>query len=185
VFRLALRQTEGLIGSIIGLLGLDLPVPDHTTLSRRAATLELPRPKSSTAGAGREAEPVHLLVDSTGLKLGGPGEWLVEKHGTQTRRSWRKLHIGLDADTGQIVASALTDHNGDDGAQVGPLLDQVAGWGQCARSPDPCNTATQRRILSWVTAMPRADRSSSTSRKLSVNRRYIQTARWTISGGKR
>jgi hypothetical protein len=127
VFRLALRQTEGLIGSIIGLLGLDLPVPDHTTLSRRAATLELPRPKSSSAGAGREAEPVHLLVDSTGLKLCGPGEWLVEKHGTQTRRSWRKLHIGLDADTGQIVASALTDHNGDDGAQVGPLLDQVAG----------------------------------------------------------
>ena len=127
VFRLALRQTEGLIGSIIGLLGLDLPVPDHTTLSRRAATLELPRPKSSSAGAGREAEPVHLLVDSTGLKLCGPGEWLVEKHGTQTRRSWRKLHIGLDANTGQIVASALTDHNGDDGAQVGPLLDQVAG----------------------------------------------------------
>src|ERR671915_525450 len=71
VFGLALRQTEGLIGSIIGLLGLDLPVPDHTTLSRRAATLELPRPKSSSAGAGREAEPVHLLVDSTGLKLCG------------------------------------------------------------------------------------------------------------------
>jgi hypothetical protein len=127
VFRLALRQTEGLIGSIIGLLGLDLPVPDHTTLSRRAATLELPRPKSSSAGAGREAEPVHLLVDSTGLKLCGPGEWLVEKHGTQMRRSWRKLHVGMDAGTGQIVASALTGREADDGAQVGPLLDQVAG----------------------------------------------------------
>ena len=127
VFRLALRQTEGLIGSIIGLLGLDLPVPDHTTLSRRAATLEVPRPRSSSADAGREAEPVHLLVDSTGLKLCGPGEWLIEKHGTKTRRSWRKLHLGVDADTGQIVASALTSHEADDGAQVGPLLDQVAG----------------------------------------------------------
>ena len=85
VFRLALRQTEGLIGSIICLLGLDLSVPDHTTLSRRAETLEVPRPRSD-----RNAEPVHLLVDSTGLKLCGPGEWLVEKHGTKTRRSWRK-----------------------------------------------------------------------------------------------
>src|SRR5215217_2063973 len=67
VFRLAYRQTEGLIGSIIHLLGLDLPVPDHTTLSRRAATLEVPRPRSSSAGAGRDAEPMHVLVDSTGL----------------------------------------------------------------------------------------------------------------------
>src|SRR3954447_21622587 len=68
VFRLALRQTEGLISSIICLLGLDLSVPDHTTLSRRAETLEVPRPRR-----GSEAEPVHLLVDSTGLKLCGPG----------------------------------------------------------------------------------------------------------------
>src|SRR3712207_4872310 len=70
---------------------------------------------------------MHLLVDSTGLKLCGPGEWLIEKHGSRTRRSWRKLHIGLDANTGQIVASVLTDHDGDDGSQTGPLLDQVTG----------------------------------------------------------
>jgi hypothetical protein len=128
VFRLALRQTEGLIGSIIRLLGLDLPVPDYTTLSRRAATLEVPRPRSgSSAGAGRDAAPVHLLVDSTGLKLCGPGEWLIEKHGTKTRRSWRKLHLGRDADTGQIVAATLTPNDVDDGCQVGPLLDQVDG----------------------------------------------------------
>ena len=76
VFRLALRQTEGLIGSIVRLLGLDLAIPDHSTLSRRAETLQVfPRPRPGT-------EPVHLLVDSTGLKLCGPGEWLVEKHGT-------------------------------------------------------------------------------------------------------
>src|SRR5215207_1214146 len=122
VFRLAYRQTEGLIGSIIRLLGLDLSVPDHTTLSRRAETLEVPRPRSD-----RDAEPVHLLVDSTGLKLCGPGEWLVEKHGTRRRRSWRKLHVGRDADTGQIVAATLTTHDVDDGSQVGPLLDQVDG----------------------------------------------------------
>ena len=103
-------------------------MPDHTTLSRRAATLEVPRPRSgSSPEAGGEAEPVHLLVDSTGLKLCGPGEWLIEKHGTKTRRSWRKLHLGVDADTGQIVAATLTTHDVDDGSQAGPLLDQVAG----------------------------------------------------------
>src|SRR5215212_6734778 len=128
VFRLVYRQTEGLIGSVTRLLGLDLPVPDHTTLSRRATTLEVPRPRSgSRTEAGRSAEPMHLLVDSTGLKLCGPGEWLIEKHGTKTRRSWKMLHLGVDADTGQIVASALTGREADDGAQVGPLLDQVAG----------------------------------------------------------
>ena len=114
----------------MGLLGLDLPVPDHTTLSRRAATLEVPRPRSGNADAGRDAEPVHLLVDSTGLKLCGPGEWLIEKHGTKTRRSWTRrswkmLHLGVDATSGQIVASTLTDHDVDDGSQVGPLLDHV------------------------------------------------------------
>src|SRR3712207_2899516 len=88
VFRLALRQTEGPIGSILRLLGLDLPVPDHSTLSRRAETLAVPRPAS-----GPGAEPVHLLVDGTGLKLCGPGEWLAEKHGSRTRRGWRKLHL--------------------------------------------------------------------------------------------
>ena len=121
VFRLALRQTEGLIGSVIYLPGLDLAVPDHSTLSRRATTLEVPRPRPR-----RDGELLHLLVDSTGLQLRGAGEWLVEKHGTKTRRSWRKLHVGLDADTGQIVAAPLTARDVDDGAEVGPLLDQVA-----------------------------------------------------------
>ncbi len=127
VFRLALRQAEGLIGSVIGLLGLTLRVPDHSTLSRRAASLEVPRPTRSSVDTDGESEPMHLLVDSTGLKLCGAGEWLVEKHGTRARRSWRKLHIGLDAETGQIVAATLTTKDVDDAAQVGPLLDQVTG----------------------------------------------------------
>ena len=120
VFRLALRQTEGLIGSVVGLLGLDLAVPDHSTLSRRAATVQVPRPRANS-GTG----PLHLLVDSTGLKLCGAGEWLHEKHGKRVRRSWRKLHLGLDASTGRIVASLLTTRDVDDGSQVGPLLERI------------------------------------------------------------
>src|SRR3954468_4093098 len=108
--------------SIIHLLGLTLAVPDHATLSRRAATLDVPRLRSGTG-----AEPMHLLVDSTGLKLCDAGEWLVEKHGTKTRRAWRKLHIGMDANTGEILATVLTTKDVDDASQVGPLLDQVEG----------------------------------------------------------
>jgi len=119
VFHLAPRQTEGLIGSILHLLGLDLRVPDHTTIARRARTVPLPAQPRSSNG------PVHLLVDSTGLKLCGPGEWLIEKHGTKKRRSWKKLHIGVDAASGRIVAATLTDCAVDDAAQVGPLLDQI------------------------------------------------------------
>src|SRR3954464_1382094 len=128
---LPFRHTEGLIGSVIGLLGLDLAVPDHTTLCRRAETLEVPRPKprgdGADSGPGRDTGPLHLLVDSTGLKLGGAGEWLVEKHGTRTRRAWRKLHLGGDADTGRIEAVELTTSEADDGSRVEPLLDQVEG----------------------------------------------------------
>ena len=97
-------------------------MPDHTTLCRRAETLEVPRPRPR-----RDGEPLHLLVDSTGLKLCGAGEWLVERHGAKTRRPPRKPHVGADADAGQIVAATLTRKEVDDGAEVGPLLDQVAG----------------------------------------------------------
>ena len=118
VFRLALRQTEGLVASMLRLLGLDLAAPDHSTMSRRGETLPVSQPRPGS-------EPVHLLVDSTGLKLCGPGEWLVEKHAARTRRSWRKLHIGVDADTGQIIAAELTDNDVDDGSRVGPLLSRL------------------------------------------------------------
>ncbi|WP_200306284.1 IS5 family transposase, partial [Paracraurococcus ruber] len=120
VFRLALRQTEGLIGSILQLLGLDLAVPDHSTLSRRAEALEVARPRCG-------GEPGHLLVDSTGLQLRGPGGWLEEKHGTKRRRAWKVLHLATDADTGQVVASVLTGRDADDGSQVDPLLERVDG----------------------------------------------------------
>ncbi len=125
MFRLAYRQAEELLGSVVGLLGPSLRVPHHTTLSRRAATLDVPRPGNAGAGAG--SEPMHRLVDSTGLKLCGKGGWRLGTHGTATRRPRRTLHLGVDADTGQIVASTLTTKGVDDAPQAGPLLDQVAG----------------------------------------------------------
>ena len=118
VFGLALQQTEGLIDSIVALLGLALAVPDHSTLSRRSRTLEVPPHRRLGAG------PLDLLVDSTGLKLGGAGEWLVE--GTSRRRSWRKLHVGIDGESGEIVAIELTKKESDDGALLDQLTDPLA-----------------------------------------------------------
>jgi hypothetical protein len=94
LFHLVFRQTEGLIGSLMQMPQLDLPVLDRSTLSRRARTLAVaPRPQATG--------PLPPLVDSSGLKLNGPGEWLVEKHGSRKRRSWRKFHIAVDAGIGQ------------------------------------------------------------------------------------
>src|SRR5208282_4581771 len=101
------------------MLEIDLPVPDHTTLSRRACGL--PVPERARIGAG----DLHLIVDSTGLKLRGAGEWLFEKHGTAKRRAWRKLHIGLDANSGEIVAFDLTGKDVDDASHMEPLLEQL------------------------------------------------------------
>ncbi|EWY35979.1 hypothetical protein N825_32000 [Skermanella stibiiresistens SB22] len=119
VFHQPPRQTEGLVGSLLELIGFDLPVPDHTTLSRRSRTLAMAPQARMVSG------PLHLLVDSTGVKLSGPGEWLVEKHGTQRRRARRKLHLAVDAKTGTIVASTPTSKEVDDAAELGPPLDQI------------------------------------------------------------
>jgi hypothetical protein len=92
VFHLALRQAEAFAGSVLRLLGLDLCVPDHTTLSRRSRDFARWRPNVTSRGAR------HLIVDSTGLKLFGQGEWNEERHG-RARRTWRKLHLAVDAET--------------------------------------------------------------------------------------
>ncbi len=120
VFHLALRQAEGFASSVLRLLGLDLPVPDHTTLSRRGRAFANRRPHLFPHG------PLHLLLDSTGLKLFGKGEWDGEKHG-RARRSWRKLHLAVDAEGGEIVASVLTGKEAGDAGQVPVLLEQVEG----------------------------------------------------------
>ena len=117
VFRLALRQSEGLIGSIMKMLEIGLPVPDHTTLSRRACGLPVCKPLRVGT------DELHLIVDSTGLKLRGAGEWLFEKHGTTKRRAWRTLHIGIDAGNGEIVAF--------------DLIPTLADQNRCAQSRNP------------------------------------------------
>jgi hypothetical protein len=120
VFGQALRQTEGLMRSIFQLFEIDLKAPDHTTLSRRSITLKALRRQCALP-----AGPLYLLIDSTGPKLFGAGEWLQEKYGQKSRRSWRKLHLAVDASTGHIEASVLTDQDVDDPSQLGPLLDQI------------------------------------------------------------
>ena len=121
VSHLPLRQTEGFIASLIGLMGLSLKAPDHTTLSRRNRDVEIPRLARGHDG------PLHLVIDSTGLKIFGDGEWQAHKHkASNQRRSWRKLHLGIDGD-GCIIAFALTD-SGEDDASVGiSMLEQIEG----------------------------------------------------------
>ena len=118
-FKMALRQTEGLMESVLTLMNLTITAPDHTTVSRRAVGLTVRKSPSAPKG------PLHVLIDSTGLQVFGAGQWLEEKHGAKSRRTWRKLHLAVDADTGMIVAQVLTDQHTDDPSQVGPLLDQV------------------------------------------------------------
>jgi hypothetical protein len=121
VYKQPLRQTEGFVRSLVKLIGVDLPVPDYLTFSRRGAGLALPiRSRSETNG------PIHLVVDSTGLKIFGEGEWLENKHNTKAkRRSWRKLHLGLDLVTGDIVCSDLTKDDVGDPTALPDLLDQI------------------------------------------------------------
>ena len=121
VFHLALRQAEGFARSVLRLLGLDLSVPDHTTLSRRGRVFAGRQPR-----AARHDGPVHVVLDSSGLQVFGQGEWDAEKHGRIPRR-WRKLHLAVDAQTGEIVAHSLTDKDASDITQVSSLLATVEG----------------------------------------------------------
>jgi hypothetical protein len=120
VYGLGLRETEGFVESLFDLMGLeDLPVPDYTTLSKRQGDLDIDLPTSP------KSSPMHLVIDSTGLKVYGEGEWKQRIHGKQKRRTWRKLHLGVDSDTGEIRAVSLTDNTSHDGSQVGPLLEET------------------------------------------------------------
>jgi hypothetical protein len=121
VFHLALRQAEGFIRSVLHLLGLQVAVPDHSTLSRRGRGFAGRQPR-----AVRHDGPVHVVLDSTGLQVLGQGEWDAAKHGRKPRR-WRKLHLAVDAETGEIVAHVLTDKDGGDISQVPYLLAAVEG----------------------------------------------------------
>ena len=165
VFHLALRQAEGFARSVLALLGLDLAVPDHTTLSRRGRAFA-GRQARVRAGSG----PVHLVLDSTGLELFGQGEWCAAKHGRLCRR-WLKLHLGVDATTGEIAAHVLTDGDTHDATQADALLRQCEGTiasltADGAYDRDPvyrAATARQPGSPPEVIIPPRADAVLSTA----------------------
>jgi len=120
VFSQAGRQTCGLVASIFRLLKVALPVPDHSTLSRRMAGLEVGLPVKPSAKAR------HLVIDSTGLKVYGEGEWKVRTHGYTKRRTWRKLHLCLDARTGEVIVAGASENSVSDCQMFPEILRAVA-----------------------------------------------------------
>jgi len=120
VFRFALRQTQGIMISLMNLIGIELPVPHYTTLCRRAPGLNVILPRA------RKKKGLHLVVDATGLKVYGEGEWKVRKHGKSKRRTWSKVHLGFDEKTGEVKACVLTDNRGHEKNLLPTLLDEVS-----------------------------------------------------------
>lgn len=121
VFQLKYRQLQGFTESLLSLMGLDLKVPSYSQICRRAQQLEVEIKAPQSAGS------LFLVFDSTGLKVYGEGEWKVRKHGYNKRRTWRKLHLGVDESTGMIHAQVLTKNSkgAGDAQQLPPLLEQV------------------------------------------------------------
>lgn len=119
LFGMALRQTTGFVESLLRLIGLDWAVPDFSTLSRRQKTLKVNIPYRGSDG------PLHLLVDSTGIKVEGEGEWNARKHGGAKRRVWRKIHIGIDEKSLEIRAAEFTTSDVGDAPMLPELLDQI------------------------------------------------------------
>lgn len=120
LYKLPLRQTEGFVRSLIALMRLELTVPDHTTLARRRRTMQ------TTEFRWPRTKPVDIVIDSTGLKFHGAGEWARAKHG-ESRRSWRKLHISVNPDDNEIIAFELTDDDTSDAAMIGDLVAASGG----------------------------------------------------------
>ena len=121
LFGQASRQAEGLLSSVFELMRLSLPVPDHTTLSRRLARLPVRLPVRATEQAR------HLVCDSTGVKVYGEGEWKVRQHGYTKRRTWRKLHLVVDEATGEIIAAGGSTNSVSDGEMLPEMLGAVRG----------------------------------------------------------
>ena len=121
VFHLNLRTTQGFLQSIVALMALDLPVPNYSTVSRRQSAVDV---RLSVRPTDR---PRHVVIDSTGLKIYGAGEWHIRKHRTLRRRTWRKLHLGVDETTKEIVAMDLTASNVHDARRLSSLLSKTPG----------------------------------------------------------
>lgn len=129
LMRLPLRQSMGLVGSLLALAKLDLPVPDYSTLSRRSRALAVDLCVAGSAGADRPERPRHVVIDSTGLKVYGEGEWKVRQHGVGKRRTWRKLHLSVDAETGEILACQMTEGDAADGPLLPHLVQESQAVG--------------------------------------------------------
>lgn len=121
VFHLAQRPTEGFLNSVFCLMGVALKSPDHTTLSRRLGQLEVKLPLK------RLKKARHVVVDSTGVKVYGEGEWKVREHGWSKRRTWRKLHLCVDEETKEIISACASTHNVSDGEMLPELLSELPG----------------------------------------------------------
>jgi len=118
VFHLTNRGVEGFMRLIFQLRKINLPVPDHSTLSKRGKDLKVSLPK-------KNSQSLNIVMDSTGLKIYGEGEWKVRMHGASKRRTWRKLHIGAHPDDGEIQAVLLTENGVSDDQAVEGLLEQI------------------------------------------------------------
>jgi Transposase DDE domain len=119
VFSLRLRSLQGFVESLVDLLKLPITVPDYTTISRRQKAIQVILERY------KKGESLHVVVDSTGLKVFGEGEWKVRQHGYSKRRTWRKLHLGVDEASGEIVASALSTNDIGDSEVLPDLLQQI------------------------------------------------------------
>ncbi len=120
LFNLPLRHAMGMTQSLLHLAGLNWAVPDYSTISRRQKTLQV------AIGAVPATTGLHLLVDSTGIKMLGEGDWKTKKHGADYRRQWRKVHLGIDASTLEIRTMEVTDNSIDDAPVLPALLDQIS-----------------------------------------------------------
>jgi Transposase DDE domain len=119
VYHLSLRAAQGFLSSVVELMKLTLPIPDYSTVSRRQSALQIP------GAALPQNRPRHVVIDSTGLRVYGAGEWRVWKRRVGRRRTWRKLHLGIDERTKEIVAVELTGSRVHDSQPLLALLDQI------------------------------------------------------------
>ena len=117
VFHLTNRGVEGFVRSLFRMMKINLRVPDHSTMSKRGKDLKVKLPKKTS-------QSLNIVMDSTGLKIYGEGEWKVRMHGVSKRRTWRKLHVGANPEDGELQAVLLTENNVSDDQAVEKLLEQ-------------------------------------------------------------
>jgi hypothetical protein len=192
VYHLSLRAAQGFLSSVVEVMKLTLPIPDYSTVSRRQGTQQVRFP----VGAG--SSPRHVVIDATGLKVYGAGEWHVWKHRVGRRRMWRKLHLGIDETTKEIVAMDLTESHVHDSQQLSSLLKQIPDpmgqvSGDGAYDTRVCYKAVLQRgapptVVPWRTAQPRETKDATGWR--AARNRILQhlaapgrSARQVLSGG--